>query len=104
DRAARVLHTLRCVGFTNAHRIAAAAGLPVGDVMPALSDLVERGLVTEEFWSFGGWGIPTGAGRGTTSGWRRSRMRSVPGRWCATATRRSCLSTPSSWRRALPGR
>jgi DNA-binding MarR family transcriptional regulator len=73
DRAARVLHTLRCVGFTNARRIAAAAGLPVGDVMPALSDLVERGLVTEEFGPFGGWGI-TDRGRARDDEWLASEL------------------------------
>jgi hypothetical protein len=73
DRAPLVLHALRCIGFTNESRIAAAAGLPVGEVMPVLSDLVERGLVTEEFGPFGGWGI-TDRGRARDDEWLASEL------------------------------
>jgi len=47
--------------------------------MPALSDLVERGLVTEEFGPFGGWGI-TDRGRARDDEWLASEVDAVGAR------------------------
>ncbi|PBC67377.1 hypothetical protein BX265_7969 [Streptomyces sp. TLI_235] len=57
-----VLHTLRCTGFAELARVAAAAGLPEADAESELIDLAVAGLVTRISGAFGGWG-PTEAGR-----------------------------------------
>ncbi|GAA3140144.1 hypothetical protein GCM10010466_34030 [Planomonospora alba] len=57
-----VLHTLRCIGFAGAARVAEAAGLPRPVVESELDDLVAAGLVSHDPGDFGGWGL-TEAGR-----------------------------------------
>jgi hypothetical protein len=57
-----VLHTLRCIGFADLGRVAAAAGLPEADVESELIDLGVAGLVNHAAGDFGGWGL-TEAGR-----------------------------------------
>lgn len=57
-----VLHTLRCIGFADLDRVAAAAGLDEPDVESELIDLAVAGLVTRGPGGFGGWGL-TEAGR-----------------------------------------
>lgn len=57
-----VLHTLRCIGFADLPRVAAATGLPEPDVESELIDLAVAGLVTSRSGAFRGWGI-TEAGR-----------------------------------------
>jgi hypothetical protein len=57
-----VLHTLRCIGFADLARVAAAAGLPEADVESELIDLGVAGLVNHAAGDFGGWGL-TEAGR-----------------------------------------
>jgi hypothetical protein len=57
-----VLHALRCVGFADLPRLAAATGLGAADVESELIDLAVAGLVTRTAGDFGGWGL-TDAGR-----------------------------------------
>ncbi|MFD1373666.1 transcriptional regulator [Actinoplanes sichuanensis] len=57
-----VLHTLRCMGFTDLERIAEAAGLDTSDAESRLIDLAVEGLVTRTPGAFGGWGL-TDAGK-----------------------------------------
>lgn len=57
-----VLHTLRCVGFTDPDRVADASGLPATEVESLLIDLAVTGLVTRTPGPFGGWGL-TDAGK-----------------------------------------
>lgn len=52
-----VLHSLRCIGFAGADRVAAATGLPEPDVESELIDLAVAGLVTHVAGDFGGWGL-----------------------------------------------
>lgn len=52
-----VLHTLRCMGFTELERIAGAAGLSAADTESRLIDLAVDGLVTKVPGAFGGWGL-----------------------------------------------
>lgn len=52
-----VLHTLRCLGFTDLERVAAAAGLTTSDAESRLIDLAVDGLVTRTPGAFGGWGL-----------------------------------------------
>ncbi|NUP79670.1 MAG: transcriptional regulator [Nonomuraea sp.] len=57
-----VLHALRCLGFTEAGRVAEATGRPADEVESTLIDLAVAGLVTRTPGAFGGWGL-TDAGR-----------------------------------------
>jgi hypothetical protein len=57
-----VLHTLLCLGFTTAARVAEATGLAESDVESELIDLAVAGLVTKTPGDFGGWGL-TEAGK-----------------------------------------
>jgi len=57
-----VLHALRCVGFADLPRLAAATGLDPADVESELIDLAVAGQVTRTAGAFGGWGL-TEAGR-----------------------------------------
>ncbi|MEV4276555.1 transcriptional regulator [Actinoplanes xinjiangensis] len=57
-----VLHTLRCLGFTDLDRVADAAGLTTPDTESRLIDLAVDGLVTRTPGAFGGWGL-TEAGK-----------------------------------------
>ncbi|MFS8097254.1 transcriptional regulator [Lentzea alba] len=57
-----VLHTLRCIGFAGAGRVAGATGLSESEVESELIDLAVDGLVTHLSGEFGGWGL-TDAGR-----------------------------------------
>ncbi|MBW6435594.1 transcriptional regulator [Actinoplanes hulinensis] len=57
-----VLHTLRCMGFTDLARVASAAGLPPEEAESRLIDLAVEGLVTRTPGAFGGWGL-TEAGK-----------------------------------------
>ncbi|MDI6102357.1 transcriptional regulator [Actinoplanes sp. NEAU-A12] len=57
-----VLHTLRCLGFTDLARIADASGLPEPEAESRLIDLAVDGLVTRTAGPFGGWGL-TEAGK-----------------------------------------
>jgi hypothetical protein len=58
----RVLHTLRCLGFTDLSRVADAAALPEDETESRLIDLAVDGLVTRTPGPFGGWGL-TEAGK-----------------------------------------
>jgi hypothetical protein len=62
DRDLRVLHTLRCIGYSTAERVAVAAGLAAEDALDALRSLGMGGLVSYADGVFGGWSI-TEAGR-----------------------------------------
>ncbi|GAA4935739.1 hypothetical protein [Actinoplanes utahensis] len=57
-----VLHTLRCMGFTDLDRVADAAGLSAPEAESRLIDLAVAGLVTRTPGAFGGWGL-TEAGK-----------------------------------------
>ncbi|GIE83256.1 hypothetical protein Aph02nite_92060 [Actinoplanes philippinensis] len=57
-----VLHTLRCLGFTDLQRVADTAGLTPSDAESRLIDLAVGGLVTRTSGAFGGWGL-TAAGK-----------------------------------------
>lgn len=57
-----VLHTLRCLGFTDPGRVAEVTELPVAEVESVLIDLAVEGLVTRTPGAFGGWGL-TDAGK-----------------------------------------
>jgi hypothetical protein len=57
-----VLHSLRCIGFADLSRVAAACGLDESDVESELIDLAVAGLVTRLSGTFGGWGL-TESGR-----------------------------------------
>ena len=57
-----VLHTLRCLGFTDLARVAETGGLPESETESRLIDLAVAGLVTREPGPFGGWGL-TAAGK-----------------------------------------
>ncbi|MBU3062231.1 hypothetical protein KO481_11925 [Nocardia sp. NEAU-G5] len=57
-----VLHTLRCIGYVDTARMAAAAGMPEAVVESDLIDLAASGYVTYTRGDFGGWGL-TDAGR-----------------------------------------
>ncbi|MEU8656557.1 transcriptional regulator [Actinoplanes philippinensis] len=57
-----VLHTLRCLGFTDLDRVADTAGLTPSDAESRLIDLAIGGLVTRTPGAFGGWGL-TEAGK-----------------------------------------
>ena len=57
-----VLHTLRCIGFADLGRVAAASGLDEPAVESALIDLAVDGLVTRTAGEFRGWGL-TEAGK-----------------------------------------
>ncbi|MFC4072545.1 transcriptional regulator [Actinoplanes subglobosus] len=57
-----VLHTLRCLGFTDLDRVAAAGGLTPSETESRLIDLAVEGLVTRTSGAFGGWGL-TEAGK-----------------------------------------
>jgi hypothetical protein len=57
-----VLHTLRCLGFTDLDRVADAGGLTPSDTESRLIDLAVAGLVTRTSGPFGGWGL-TEAGK-----------------------------------------
>ncbi|MEU4623877.1 transcriptional regulator [Actinoplanes sp. NPDC023801] len=57
-----VLHTLRCLGFTDPARVADAAALTEADAESRLIDLAVEGLVTRTPGPFGGWGL-TEAGK-----------------------------------------
>lgn len=57
-----VLHALRCVGFADLPRLAAATGLGADEVESELIDLAVAGQVTRTAGEFGGWGL-TEAGR-----------------------------------------
>jgi DNA-binding IscR family transcriptional regulator len=57
-----MLHTLRCLGFASAARVADVVGVPPADAESELIDLGVAGLVTHERGEFGGWGL-TEAGR-----------------------------------------
>lgn len=52
-----VLHTLRCMGFTDLERVAGATGLSSQETESRLIDLAVAGLVTRTPGSFGGWGL-----------------------------------------------
>lgn len=52
-----VLHTLRCMGFTDLERIADVTGLSVPETESRLIDLAVDGFVTKTPGSFGGWGV-----------------------------------------------
>lgn len=52
-----VLHTLRCLGFTDLARVADASGLPEPEAESRLIDLAVEGLVTRSPGPFGGWGL-----------------------------------------------
>lgn len=58
----RVLHALRCLGFTDLSRVADAAALPEDETESRLLDLAVDGLVTRTPGPFGGWGL-TEAGK-----------------------------------------
>ncbi|GAA1648872.1 transcriptional regulator [Actinoplanes couchii] len=57
-----VLHTLRCMGFTDLERVAEATGLSIPETESHLIDLAVAGLVTKIPSPFGGWGL-TEAGK-----------------------------------------
>jgi hypothetical protein len=57
-----VLHTLRCLGFTDLARVADAASLTEAETESRLIDLAVDGLVTRTPGPFGGWGL-TEAGK-----------------------------------------
>jgi hypothetical protein len=57
-----VLHTLRCLGFTDLDRVAGAGGLTSSETESRLIDLAVDGLVTRTQGAFGGWGL-TEAGK-----------------------------------------
>ncbi|MFI6641059.1 transcriptional regulator [Streptomyces sp. NPDC050504] len=57
-----VLHTLRCIGFSEPASVAAATGLDVSDAESELIDLAVAGFVTRSPGPFAGWGL-TDAGR-----------------------------------------
>ncbi|MEU3375170.1 transcriptional regulator [Streptomyces sp. NPDC006660] len=52
-----VLHTLRCIGFSDLSAVAKASGLSESDVESELIDLAVAGLVTRIAGAFGGWGL-----------------------------------------------
>ncbi len=52
-----VLHTLRCMGYTDLERIAGVTGILPGEVESRLIDLAIDGLVTKVPGPFGGWGL-----------------------------------------------
>ncbi|MEV0900492.1 transcriptional regulator [Actinoplanes sp. NPDC049802] len=57
-----VLHTLRCMGFTDLERVAEAGGWSPEETESRLIDLAVQGLVTRTPGAFGGWGL-TEAGK-----------------------------------------
>lgn len=57
-----VLHTLRCIGFVGAGRLADTVGMPEHTAESELIDLAVAGLVTYEAGPFSAWGL-TEAGR-----------------------------------------
>ena len=57
DRDLRVLHTLRCIGYSTAERVAVAAGLAEDAAREGLDSLRREGLVSHEEGVFGGWSI-----------------------------------------------
>lgn len=62
DAQGRVLHTVRCLGFTTVERVAEAAGTDADTAEGELLELAIAGLVTRDPGPFGGWGL-TEAGR-----------------------------------------
>lgn len=52
-----VLHTLRCMGFTDLTRIADVTGRSVPETESHLIDLAVAGFVTKTPGPFGGWGV-----------------------------------------------
>lgn len=57
ERDLLVLHSLRCIGFTEVRRLAAAAGLTSRETLDSLEELAKVDLVSYERGVFGGWGM-----------------------------------------------